>query len=97
MEEIDFLSNQYVLVYDKIYKHPDTVEREPSATTDIYIFNVSTGELEYDSTEDQTLERPFESFQIGFFLIEKTDEGEEDDVKFIFKCQKMDYQIIITK
>lgn len=97
-EEIDFLKHQYVLVHDKIYQSPDDAEHEPSAFTDVYIYNVSSGELIYDSTAgDDPLERPFEFFQVGFFLVDHLNDESGCNTHFVVKCQKMDYQIHITK
>lgn len=93
-EEIDFLKNQYVLVKDKIYKNTEEDE-SASQATDVYIFNVSTGQIIYDSTKDESREIPFEKIQVSFFIQDHSDEDLQ--ITFIVKCQRMDFEIQITK
>lgn len=97
-EELEFLQHQFILVKDKIYKNSNETEKGKTAITDVYIFNVSSGQLLYDSTKDKQRDIPFEDLQVGFFIQAQAEGDSKDSVThFSIKCLRNDFQIHFTK
>lgn len=81
------------MVKSKVYAG----SKDQDLLTDVLIYNLSSGELLYDSRMDKVLDKPFQDVQLGFFMHDNASDPEDSSVHFTIKCKATDYQIYFTK